>query len=77
MIIRSKEISGTTGIRVGFTLIELLVVIAILSLLLAILLPGLHRARAQAHEVKCKSNLRGIGVAWKLYPMVAYYSVAI
>jgi prepilin-type N-terminal cleavage/methylation domain-containing protein/prepilin-type processing-associated H-X9-DG protein len=42
----------------GFTLIELLVVVAIIALLIAILLPSLQRAREQAREIKCRSQLQ-------------------
>jgi prepilin-type N-terminal cleavage/methylation domain-containing protein/prepilin-type processing-associated H-X9-DG protein len=42
----------------AFTLIELLVVISVMALLMAILLPSLHRVRRQAKAVACQSNLR-------------------
>jgi len=53
--------------RSGFTLIELLVVIAIIALLLAILMPGLSRVRAQSKNVVCKANLRHWALIFQIY----------
>ena len=51
----------------GFTLIELLVVVSIISLLVAILLPSLAKAREAAIAAVCASQVRGLGMGWTFY----------
>jgi prepilin-type N-terminal cleavage/methylation domain-containing protein/prepilin-type processing-associated H-X9-DG protein len=51
----------------AFTLVELLVVIAIIALLMSILMPVLSKAKEQARDMVCRSNLRQYGVAGMMY----------
>ncbi len=51
----------------AFTLIELLVVIAIIALLLAIVMPGLQKAKEFAKETICRVHLKQWGVCYEMY----------
>ncbi|MGV8121485.1 MAG: competence type IV pilus major pilin ComGC [Candidatus Xenobiia bacterium LiM19] len=51
----------------GFTLIELMTVIFIITLLIAIMIPNLMRARQRAQLTSCESNLKSQATANTIY----------
>jgi prepilin-type N-terminal cleavage/methylation domain-containing protein/prepilin-type processing-associated H-X9-DG protein len=53
--------------RGAFTLIELLVVIAVIAILMAVLMPALHRAREGGKRAACMNNERQLGLGWTMY----------
>jgi prepilin-type N-terminal cleavage/methylation domain-containing protein len=53
--------------RRGFTLVELLVVIGIVTVLAAMLLPGLARTKEKSRTGRCLGNLRQWGIAFRMY----------
>ncbi|MFC1671716.1 type II secretion system protein [Planctomycetota bacterium] len=65
--VRGRETPRTKATRPGrgaFSLIELLVVVSVITLLAAIMLPGLARAREYAYFTRCKNNLRQIAIGF-------------
>ncbi len=53
--------------RGGFTLTEILVVTAIVSALISLLLPTLQEVKEDGRRVVCMSNMRQIGIAFRLF----------
>ena len=51
----------------AFTLMELLVIISVIALLMGILMPVLGKARILAQRTVCKSNLRNLALAFRMY----------
>ena len=60
----NKNRKNTFG---AFTLIELLVVIAIIAILAGLLLPALAKAKAKAQRINCVSNLKQVGLSFRLW----------
>jgi prepilin-type processing-associated H-X9-DG protein/prepilin-type N-terminal cleavage/methylation domain-containing protein len=75
-----KKRTFKIGITSGFTLIELLVVVAIIAVLVSLLLPAVQKAKERARQASCQSNLKQIGLAFRMYlnedngvyPMIYY-----
>lgn len=53
----------------GLTLVELLVIVAVVSVLAALVLPALMRAKARSSSICCNCNLKIIGVAFRTWAL--------
>src|SRR5213593_2420962 len=62
-----KRAGRPAALLSGFTLLELLVVIVIVSVLAALLLPALAKAREQGRASVCRNNMRQLALAMTLY----------
>lgn len=51
----------------GVTLIELMVVVALIALLAGLYLPAVQRVKSKGLQTKCLSNLRQIGLGFRLF----------
>lgn len=53
--------------RRAFTLIELLVTIAVIGVLVGLMVPALSKARSSARRTVCATQLKQVGVGFRLY----------
>jgi competence protein ComGC len=54
---------------IAFTLIELLAILVIVLLFVALALPAMHRAKQRAATIQCISDLKQIGIGFKVWAL--------
>jgi prepilin-type N-terminal cleavage/methylation domain-containing protein/prepilin-type processing-associated H-X9-DG protein len=64
---RQPTCHSRQGTNRGFTLVELLVVISVISVLVALLVPALFRAKGLAMSAACLNHLRQLQTCWVMY----------
>lgn len=62
-----RQHSNSIRVARAFSLIELLVVTTLITVLIAILLPAIQRAKEAAECLGCAANLKQIQVGWQMY----------
>lgn len=67
MALRINPTRGGPIASAGFSLIELLVVVVVVGVLASLLLPALSAAKSRASSIKCRSNLRQLGIQLQIY----------
>ena len=51
----------------AFTLVELFVIVGVIALMVALVLPGMARAKQKAMRIQCTNNLKQLGLASKTW----------
>lgn len=63
----TRQYKRSVSVKGAFSLLELLVVLVIIAIIGGLLFPVFARSRRQAREAVCLSNLRQIGMSFRMY----------
>src|ERR1044071_3122629 len=61
------KLSPNTPNRSAMTLLEVLIVLFVVALLAGALLPAVSKAKPRSSRINCVSNLKQIGLAWRMW----------